>query len=144
LFEGLDASDELPKVEDLTDDTLVIRYPDESQFDEIRKLIREHIDKPSEKKVKVVRKSYVPPPGLSPQDTALWLKINHPDWDIVLDNKGEGKVQSNRGIEQLTPEKTPGNDEKTNGKSGSVKGRVDTTSRQCGRHFSTLSTPRWL
>lgn len=98
-----DPPNELPKVEKLFKDTLVIRYPDKSRFDDIKKLIRDHIDKPSDEPVTKKRKSFVPPPGLSAKEAAVWLKANHPDYDIELKDLGEGRKKNDYGIEQLAP-----------------------------------------
>ena len=98
-----DPPNELPKVEKLFKDTLVIRYPDKSRFDDIKKLIRDHIDKPSDEPVTMKRKSFVPPPGLSAREAAVWLKANHPDYDIELQDLGESRKKKDYGIEQLVP-----------------------------------------
>ncbi|MDO8629420.1 MAG: secretin N-terminal domain-containing protein [Phycisphaerales bacterium] len=93
----------LPKVEKLFKDSLVVRYPDESRFDEIKKLIRDHIDKPSDKKAKRVKKSFVPPPGMSAEEAAAWLKMNHPEYTIELLDISSDEDAKTFDIEVLKP-----------------------------------------
>lgn len=131
LFESIWDGDK-PKVEKLFKDSLVIRFPDKSRFDEIRELIREHVDKPSETETKIVRKSFVPPPGLSPEATIKWIRQNHPEWDFEEIDLGAGKVQPTWGVEQLQPP-DPVNGNGPNGKNGNDPARKPVSSSAPGR-----------
>lgn len=73
---------ELPQVDGFGS-VLIVHYPHEDRFDDIRELIRLYADKPDEKKIKGVAKSFPAPAGLSAQEAAIWIKMNHPE--IVVD-----------------------------------------------------------
>jgi type II secretory pathway component GspD/PulD (secretin) len=95
--------DQVPKVEAAAfGNSLMITYPDESRFDEIRDYIRRYADKPDEDDIRVIRKSFTPPPGLSASQAAAWLKTNHPEFSIELENKGP-EEEKTFSIERLQP-----------------------------------------
>ncbi len=91
----------LPKVEKLFKDSLVIRYPDESRFEEIKAMIAEHVDKPSDKPVKVLRKSIASPAGMSAEATARWLKRNLGEYEIDLVNNTPEDIEKKLPLERV-------------------------------------------
>ncbi len=122
LIDAVWEGKEKPKIEKFKD-MLIVKYPDESRFDEIRKMIKD-LDKPSEKESKLVKVSKVPPAGLSPRDTAIWIKQNHPDWDIEIEDAGIDQEQPTYGVEQLKPIDGP-KTESLNKAKPAARGRVD-------------------
>ncbi len=92
---------ELPKVESIGD-TLIVRYPHEDRFDEIRDFIRRFADKPDKEDIKIQRKSFPAPPGLSASQAAAWIKMNHPEFEVELKDIGPEKEET-FDIEQLRP-----------------------------------------
>lgn len=78
-------SDEVPQVESaLFGNALIIKYPDASRFDEIRKLIADYIDKLTEDEAKIVRTPIRAPEGINAEELALFLQGKHGDYDIQV------------------------------------------------------------
>ncbi len=95
-------SDELPHVDYASfGDMLIVRYPHRDRFDEIRNLIREYVDIESEL-ARSRPKAFAVPVGISPKDVALWMKINHPELDIEIEDMSPREDQS-QGMQQLGP-----------------------------------------
>ncbi len=98
----------LPQVDTFLTDSLVVRYPDATRFDEIKGYIRDHIDKPKEKQVK--RTSFPAPEGMSAAATANWLRINMPGYKVELFDKTP-EQKDFPTIEEVRPmqaDKSPG------------------------------------
>ncbi len=101
------ASAELPTVDYLDfDNTLIVRYTDESRFDEIRDIIRERIDvaQPDPKR----NKGIMSVQGLTAKQTALMMKLAHPDIDIRIEDISPSK-EAEIDVEQLKPRKPTAN-----------------------------------
>ncbi len=95
-------SDELPHVDYASfGDMLIVRYPHEERFEEIRALIRKYVDKPSSL-ARSRPKAFAVPAGISPKDVALWMKINHPELDIVVEDITPREDQTH-GVQELGP-----------------------------------------
>jgi len=96
---------ELPHVKEAGfGEALIIRYPYENRFDEIRELIEKYVDKPSKEDTAKKRKVFVPPAGVSPQEAAQWLKLHYPELDIEIVLPAE-KPEDDFGVEQIKPPK---------------------------------------
>ncbi len=96
-------SGELPKVEPAPfGNSIIVEYPYEDRFDEIRELIRKYADKPDPIETKIIRRSNSPPPGLSAKETVVRLMMNHPEYEFDLVDIASKKDET-YGVEQLTP-----------------------------------------
>src|SRR3990172_545438 len=94
---------ELPQVEAAAfGNAVIVRYPHEDRFEEIKDLIRTYADKPDKDDIKIVQKSFIPPAGYSAKEVAVWLKLNHPEFEVDLEDIGP-KTDETYGIEQLRP-----------------------------------------
>src|SRR3990172_8809961 len=94
---------ELPQVEAAAfGNAVIVRYPHEDRFEEIKDLIRTYADKPDKDDIKIIEKSFIPPAGYSAKEVAGWLKINHPEFEVDLVDIGP-KTDETYGIEQLQP-----------------------------------------
>jgi len=106
-FEGLleqlwQPSDEIPQVESaLFGNALIIKYPDESRFDEIRELITKYIDRLTDEEQEVKKVSFPVPKGISARELALLLKAKHADYQI--DVQDITPPAPDHGIEVLRP-----------------------------------------
>ena len=94
-------ADQVPEVDaSFFGNTLVIRYPDESRFDEIRALIRERIDKLPPEKLVSKRVMFDVPPGITPAELANRLKSKYSEFDIeITDVTDTSDIK--RGLEVL-------------------------------------------
>ncbi|MGD2107801.1 MAG: secretin N-terminal domain-containing protein [Phycisphaerae bacterium] len=97
---------ELPKVEEaFWGDYLVVKYPYEERFDEIRAIIREYVDKPDPDQMKKIRKTVRVPKKLTAKELAYLLQATHPELDIQIKNLREGPTEE-YGLTRLIPEPT--------------------------------------
>jgi len=81
--------DVLPQVDGFGN-VLIVRYPHEDRFDDIREFIRTYADKPDPEKTKIVARSFPAPAGLSAQEAAVWIKLNHPEIMVDLEDTTPG------------------------------------------------------
>jgi len=96
-------SGELPTVEEaFWGNTLVIKYPYEERFDEIRELIAKHVDVRDPEKFRTVHKTIKVPAGMTAQELALLLEATHSEVNIEVRNLSSGPA-SNHGLEQVKP-----------------------------------------
>lgn len=99
-------SDQLPKVDyALFDDLLNVRYPDASRFPEIEELIRKFVDKPEKGGNKRLGK--MPPKGMTPEQVALWFKMNGDNLDVELIDVSEQTDELWKGRRVRPPEERP-------------------------------------
>lgn len=107
LLETLwEPKNELPKVDDSPiGEFLVIRYPYEDRFEEIRNYIRDYVDKPKDEDIETVTKVLVPPSGISPKEAADWLKKHMPGVDIEIVMPEVAEPEEDYGIEEVPPPK---------------------------------------
>ncbi len=106
LSQVWEPSDEVPKVESaLFGDSLIIKYPDETRFDEIRTLITSYVDKLSPEDARVVTSSFPVPAGLSAKELAELLQAKHSDYQIVI--KDITEKPKDLGLERLRPFSKP-------------------------------------
>ncbi|MFH1573729.1 MAG: secretin N-terminal domain-containing protein, partial [Acidobacteriota bacterium] len=85
---------------------LVVEYPDKDLFPEIERIIRELVDVPDPEDQVRIRKVLPVPPDMSPEQVALWLKMNHPEYDIdVIDISATEDTDYN--VEELKPYRRP-------------------------------------
>ncbi len=96
-------SDELPQVDGFGK-VLIVRYPHENRFEEIRDLIRAHADKPDPEKTKVIKRSIPAPEGLNAKVMAALLKMNLPEFDVELQDITP-RQDTHYNIEQIRPSK---------------------------------------
>jgi type II secretory pathway component GspD/PulD (secretin) len=76
---------EVPQVESaLFGNFLIIKYPREERFPEIKEFIRRYVDKRPEEYTVAKRKGITPPAGMSALDTARWIKMNRPELDVEI------------------------------------------------------------
>ncbi len=102
LSQVWEPSNQIPKVESaLFGNSLVIKYPDEGRFDEIRELIDTRIDKLSDEDGRVVTTSLPVPAGLTAKELALAIQAKHPEYQIVI--KDITEKAKDHGLEQLKP-----------------------------------------
>ncbi len=95
---------ELPQVDGFGS-VLIVRYPHENRFDEIRNFIRVYADKPDPEKTKTVAKSFPAPEGLRAQEAAVWIKMNHPEITVDLENITPGEDKPYEVTRILAPKK---------------------------------------
>lgn len=94
--------DQAPKVDSAgIGNSLIVSSMDDSRWDDIEAFIRENIDKPDPKKTDPKTKSYTPPKGLTAEQTAIQLKIKHPELDIQL--KDISETRKEYGLKRLKP-----------------------------------------
>ncbi|MBI3834275.1 MAG: hypothetical protein HY287_08100 [Planctomycetes bacterium] len=67
-------------------ETLIVRYPKEDRFPEIRKLIEELVDKESEESKKIERKALHVPEGADPVALARLLEAQNPHLNVKVDD----------------------------------------------------------
>lgn len=102
LSQVWEPSNEVPKVESaLFGNSLIIKYPDESRFDEIKELIATHVDRLSPEDERAVKTSLPVPAGLTAKELALAIQAKHPEYDIVIRDITE--KPKDHGLEQLKP-----------------------------------------
>ena len=96
-------ADELPKVEaGMFGNTLIIRYPYKDRFPEIEELIRKYVDVIPPEQKRIVKKSFTPPPGMSADQAAAWILMNHPEYAIeIIDISVERDTAF--GVERVLP-----------------------------------------
>ncbi|RME40638.1 MAG: hypothetical protein D6788_02920, partial [Planctomycetota bacterium] len=105
---------EKPRVEAaLFGNALIVRYPDESRFDEIRELLRKYVDVLPPEYTNTKQREILPPQGMSPMDFALWIKMYHPELDIQIQEEPVERESETYGLEVVRPHaprqgKTPG------------------------------------
>ncbi|MCH7595400.1 MAG: hypothetical protein IID35_02480, partial [Planctomycetes bacterium] len=102
--------DELPKVESAmfgSGNILIVRYPHEDRFDDIRELIRKYVDVRSPADMAIVRRSFSVPEGLTAEEAARRMKMNHPEIDIDLQHLAP-EQEPDYGIERLRPPQNNG------------------------------------
>ncbi|MCH8148838.1 MAG: hypothetical protein IH987_12710, partial [Planctomycetes bacterium] len=76
---------QLPKVAHAPfGEVLIIKYPDESRFDEIEKLIRKYVDKPDPEDLLTDTVPIQLPPKGTPDNFIKWLKLKLPELDISV------------------------------------------------------------
>ncbi len=107
LLEAMwEPKNELPDVDDSPiGEFLIIRYPYEDRFEEIRGYIREHIDKPKAEDMEVLTKVLPPPPGVDPKRAAEWIRQHLPKHDLEIIFPDEGQKEEDFGIEEVKPPK---------------------------------------
>ncbi|MBI4719226.1 MAG: hypothetical protein HY763_15620 [Planctomycetes bacterium] len=78
-------ANKLPKVSSgPVGETLIVRYPDESRFDEIRDLIAKFVDKYDEEEARLKTKVISAVQGITAYQTALMLQAGNPEIEIEI------------------------------------------------------------
>lgn len=100
-----DPPDQLPQVESSSlFDELVVRYPDETKFDEIRRFIRDYADKPDPELVKKTNKVFLSPEGYPADFVARRLAGSLKGVEIEVVDDTPEKIDDH-GIEIVVPAK---------------------------------------
>lgn len=100
--------EETPKVSSaFWADVLIIEYPHEEHFDEIKEYITKYVDKPQPDANKAKRMVLSGLKGLSPEDVAKMLREQNPNIRINIVDRTEKKESDFKDIDRILPCDTP-------------------------------------
>ncbi len=100
--------DQVPQVEAaLFGDFLVVRYPDESRFDEMREMIRKYVDVPDPETLKTVIRSLSLPENVKPSDVVHLIQASLPNAKLQIEDLTPAKEETYT-VEEVLPPKSGG------------------------------------
>jgi type II secretory pathway component GspD/PulD (secretin) len=94
VFREFFDSDKRPKCRSamFSDNVIICEHPDESEFDHIRSLIRDYVDKPSKKDLEMRTLSVRRPEGISAEEVVRRIIMSRPEVDIDVTDITKAEV----------------------------------------------------